>query len=74
MIFRNIFWYGLCPAYALLVCHAVYVKIRARNLPAVLLTEARELPFPMYFLKNCAAFPLLCLLLLSLSALPGRIP
>uniref|UniRef100_A0AAU2V713 Uncharacterized protein n=1 Tax=Streptomyces sp. NBC_00003 TaxID=2903608 RepID=A0AAU2V713_9ACTN len=73
MIVRSLFTYGLLPLYAVLLARSVRAARRKTATPAA--TPREPLPFWQHFLQQCAGFPIVCLLLISLVwVFPGRMP
>ncbi|WP_405749347.1 hypothetical protein OG232_04390 [Streptomyces sp. NBC_01411] len=71
MICRALFEYGVLPAFLVALGHHILAKHRALSGTT---PPKREPGFLVAYLTGCAAFPLFCLVLLSLAMLPGRIP
>lgn len=69
---RAAFLYGALPCFAVLLGLNVWARTRLAVRPAA---KAREMPFLLHWLRSCAGFPLVCLLLIGLSMVfPGRLP
>ncbi|MEV8396722.1 hypothetical protein [Streptomyces niveus] len=70
---RNLFLYGVLPGFLAVLFLHVHAKAR----PAAPKTDKgqEEPSFSVLYLKSCAGFPLVCLVLISGALLfPGRIP
>ncbi|MFE9559045.1 hypothetical protein ACFYOD_37065 [Streptomyces sp. NPDC006703] len=73
-MFYSLWAYGVLPGYGVWLLVAVRIAHRRNTTPAPP-PRRRPAPFWKHYLQNCAAFPLLCLALISLTLFwPGRIP
>ncbi|MEU3499511.1 hypothetical protein ABZ726_01655 [Streptomyces hundungensis] len=71
-MFYSLWAFGVLPGYGVWLLLAVRNAHRRNTTPP---PPQREPAFWQHYLKCCAAFPLLCLGLISLTLLwPGRIP
>ncbi|WP_371792992.1 hypothetical protein OG285_32185 [Streptomyces sp. NBC_01471] len=73
MICHAVFEYGVLPAFLAALGRHVLARHRVLNGS----TSPKPRPEPSFiraYWLGCAAFPLVCLALLSLAMLPGRIP
>ncbi|PKV84219.1 hypothetical protein [Streptomyces sp. TLI_146] len=77
MIVRSLFICGLLPLYAVLLALSVRAARRRAAARTCMSTApvAPVAPFLKHFLQQCAGFPILCLVLISLTVIfPGRLP
>ncbi|MFB7742505.1 hypothetical protein [Streptomyces sp. NPDC056132] len=75
MIFRSVFLFVMLPGYGIWLAYAVWTARRRTLTPEPEPKPPAPTPFWLHYLKGCAAFPLLCLALISLACVwTGRIP
>ncbi|MFD9793756.1 hypothetical protein ACFWXK_22745 [Streptomyces sp. NPDC059070] len=73
MILRSTFLYAVLPVYGVVLALSVRAARRRRTGPQG--APSGDAPFLWLYLRNCAAFPLLCLALIALiGVFPGRLP
>lgn len=72
-MFYALWAYGVLPGYGVWLVYAVRIAHRRNTAPPP--PRRHPAPFWQQYLKGCAAFPLVCLGLISLTLVwPGRIP